>query len=102
MTLWLQSQFNLDMCNHCNVENIESIAINAILIFACANCHAMNLYSVSQENPDSHSTIRVRILLGHTVIVHTIQQYFKTIKQFQFSHVVCHDFMFVNTILYNV
>ena len=36
MTLWLQSQFNLDMCNHCNVENIESIAINAILIFACA------------------------------------------------------------------
>ena len=33
MTLWLQSQFNLDMCN---VENKESIAINAILIFACA------------------------------------------------------------------
>ena len=30
MTLWLQSQFNLDMCN---VENKESIAINAILIF---------------------------------------------------------------------
>ena len=66
MTLWLQSQFNLDMCNHCNVENIESIAINAILIFACANCHAMNLYSVSQENLDSHSTIRVRILTVQT------------------------------------
>ena len=33
MTLWLQSQFNLDMFN---VENKESIAINAILIFACA------------------------------------------------------------------
>ena len=26
-----------------------------------------NLYSVSQENPDSYSTMRVRILLGHTV-----------------------------------
>ena len=25
-------------------------------------------YSVSQENPDSHSTMRVRILLGHTVL----------------------------------
>ena len=30
MTLWLQSQFNLDMFK---VENKESIAINAILIF---------------------------------------------------------------------
>ena len=25
-------------------------------------------YSVSQENPDSHSTMRVRILLGHSVL----------------------------------
>ena len=28
----------------------------------------VRIYSVSQENPDSHSTMRVRILLGNTVI----------------------------------
>ena len=35
-------------------------------------------YSLFQENPDSHSTMRVRIILGHTVYIQCITKYVVT------------------------
>ena len=40
------------------------LPIILLVVFQTADVH---MYSVSQEDPDSDSTIRVRILLGHTV-----------------------------------
>ena len=48
------------------------------------------LYSVSQENPNTHSTMRVRILLGHTVQLTVLKLpdsgVFKTPKFFESGH----------------